>query len=94
MTLVRVVSFEGVSSARMEEMRREIEGNPRSDDIPATEMLFLHDPQEEKALAVLFFESEEDYERADQTLSAMPADETPGSRTSVNRYEVAMRQTV
>ena len=36
-------------------------------------------------------ESEEDYNKADEILSAMPAGETPGQRSSVKKYNVAMR---
>ena len=42
---------------------------------------------------IVFFDNEDDYNRADATLSAMPADETPGQRTSVGKYEVAVRAT-
>ena len=38
-----------------------------------------------------FFESEDDYQRGDEVLNAMPASDTPGRRTSVTRYEVAFR---
>jgi hypothetical protein len=44
MPLARVVTFDGVSSARMEEMRRDMEGDTRPDDVPATEIVVLHDP--------------------------------------------------
>ena len=40
---------------------------------------------------ILFFENEDDYKRGDETLSAMPAGETPGRRTSVSKYNVAFR---
>ena len=40
---------------------------------------------------MLFFDSEEDYRQGDETLNAMDAGETPGQRTGVARYEVAMR---
>ena len=36
MAFARVVSFEGVDSDRVAEMTRQIEGDPRPDDIPAT----------------------------------------------------------
>jgi hypothetical protein len=42
---------------------------------------------------ILFFETEEDYGRGDEVLNAMPADETPGRRSSVARYDVAIRMT-
>ena len=61
------------------------------DLLPATEMLLLHDPQAGSALAILLFDSEDDYRKGDQTLNAMSADETPGSRTSVAKYHVAIR---
>ena len=53
----------------------------------------LYDAEAQKSLVVLFFDSQDDYKTADATLSAMPADETPGQRTSVGRYEVAVRAT-
>jgi hypothetical protein len=37
------------------------------------------------------FESEDDYQRADAILDAMPADETPGRRASVQKYNVVHR---
>ena len=91
MALARVVSFEGVSSERMAEMQREMEGSERPEEIPATEMIVLHDPDAEKSLVLLFFETEDDYRRGDEALSAMPAGDTPGRRTSVGRYDVAFR---
>lgn len=93
MALARVVSFEGVDSDRMAEQMREI-GEEPPEGIPATDLIFLHDPDGRKALAILFFDSEEDYRRGDETLEAMPAEETPGRRVSVGKYEVALRRTV
>ena len=92
MALARVVSFDGVGQDRVEEMKGRIgEGPP--DDIPAHEVVMLYDAGAEKAVVVLFFDNEDDYNRADATLSAMPAGETPGQRTSVGKYEVAVRAT-
>jgi hypothetical protein len=93
MALARVVSFDGVSKDRIEELEREMRDGEQPEDIPASEIVMLHDPEAEKSLVILFFESEDDYRRADETLSAMPADETPGARTSVSRYDVALRMT-
>ena len=93
MALARVVTFDGVSAERMAEMQSEIESGDRPDDVPATEIVVLHDPETEQALVVLFFESEDDYRRGDETLNAMAAGETPGQRTSVARYDVAIRMT-
>jgi hypothetical protein len=93
MAFARVVSFEGVSKDRMTAMQQEMEEGGRPDDVPATEILVLHDPETESSLAILFFESEDDYQRGDEALNAMPAADTPGQRTSVRKYEVAARMT-
>jgi hypothetical protein len=94
MALARVVSFEGVSKERIEEMKREMaEGERRPEGMPATEIVVLHDPESEKSLAIVFFETEDDYRRGDEVLNAMPAGDTPGRRTSVTRYDVAHRMT-
>lgn len=91
MPFARVVTFDGVSSARMKEMQQEMEGSERPENIPATEMIVLHDPDAEKSLVVVFFDNEDDYARGDAALSAMPAGDTPGQRTSVTKYQVAFR---
>jgi hypothetical protein len=91
MPLARVVAFDGVSSDRMAEMQREMEGSERPADIPASEIVVLHDPDADRSLVIVFFETEEDYRQGDETLSAMPADDTPGKRTSVAKYQVAFR---
>ena len=93
MALARVVSFEGVSTDRMAQMQSEMREQERPEGLPATEIVVLHDPDSEKSLVVLFFETEEDYRRGDAVLNAMPADDTPGRRTSVTRYDVAIRMT-
>jgi hypothetical protein len=94
MAVARVVEFDGVSSARVEEMQREMGEGERPEGLPATEVVVLHDPEAEKALVVLFFDSEDDYRRGDEVLSAMPAEDTPGQRTSVTKYDVAVRMSV
>ena len=93
MPLARVVSFDGVSSELMAEMQREMQASERPDSVPAKEIVVLHDPEGEKSLVILFFESDEDYRRGDEALNAMPAGDTPGQRTSVTKYEVAFRMT-
>ena len=93
MTFARVVSFDGVSKQRMEESNREMEDGGRPDEVPASEIIVLHDPDAETSLVIVFFASEDDYRRGDEALSAMPAGDTPGQRTSVKKYEVASRMT-
>jgi len=91
MPLARVVSFDGVSSDRMAEMQSEMQGSERPDDVPAKEIIVLHDPDAEKSVVIVFFDTEDDYRRGDEALSAMPAGDTPGQRTSVAKYQVAFR---
>lgn len=93
MALARVVSFDGVSSERMAEMQREMEGSGAPENVPAKEIVVLHDPEAEKSLVILFFDNDDDYRRGDETLNAMPAGDTPGQRTSVTKYQVASRMT-
>ena len=52
MSLARVVSFDGVSSDRMAEMQKEMEGGERPDDVPAKEIVVLHDPEADKSLVI------------------------------------------
>jgi hypothetical protein len=93
MAFARVVAFEGVSKERMDEMKQEMRDGEPPEGMPATEVLVLHEPEAEKSLVVVFFETEDDYRRGDEFLNAMPAGDTPGRRTSVAKYEVAMRMT-
>jgi hypothetical protein len=93
MSLARVVSFDGVNSDRMAEMQREMQGNERPENVPAKEIVVLHDPEADKSLVILFFDTDDDYQRGDEALSAMPASDTPGQRTSVTKYQVAFRMT-
>jgi hypothetical protein len=93
MALARVVTFDGVSKDRMEEMDREMREGQPPEGFPSTELVVLHDADAEKSLVIIFFENEDDYKVGDQMLNAMPAGDTPGQRTSVAKYDVATRMT-
>ena len=93
MAFARAVTFEGVDSHRMAELSKDIETNPRPDEIPATEILALHDEAANTSLVILFFDNEDDYARGDAALNAMTPGDTPGRRTSVTKYTVAGRMT-
>jgi hypothetical protein len=54
-------------------------------------MIVLHDGSADKSLVVVIFDNEDDYAKGDEILSAMPAGDTPGQRTSLSKYDVAMR---
>jgi hypothetical protein len=93
MALARVVAFEGVDKDRIEELKRELQDGAPPEGFPAAEMLMLHDAENDKSLVVLIFETEDDYRVGDELLSAMPAGDTPGRRTSVKKYDVALHMT-
>ena len=94
MALARVVAFEGINKDRMDEIKREMDDGDRPEGVPATEVVVLHDAAADKSLVVFFFDSDEDYTTGDTTLNAMPADDTPGQRTSVTKYDVVTRMTM
>ena len=91
MAFARVVTFEGVSKDRMDELDREVSEGQPPEGFPSAELVALHDPEAEKSLVIIFFETEDDYKRGDEVLSAMPTGDTPGRRTSVTKYNVATR---
>ena len=91
MALARVVSFDGVSRDRIREMEAEMRDSEPPEGLPAKEIIVLHDADAEKSVVIVFFDSEEDYRRGDEVLSAMPAGDTPGQRTGVAKYDVAIR---
>jgi hypothetical protein len=93
MPLARMVTFEGVDKDRMEEMEREMRDGEQPENLPAKEIVVLHDPEAEQAVVIVFFETEDDYRVGDETLNAMPTGDTPGRRTSVSKYDVAIRMT-
>jgi hypothetical protein len=93
MAVARVVTFDGVTKERMDEMEREF-SSPDSqppEGFPSAEFVALHDPEAEQSVVIFFFETEDDYRKADEILNAMPTGDTPGTRASVTRYDVAMR---
>ena len=91
MALARVVTFDGVSKDRMDEMNREMNEGQPPEGFPSAELVILHDPEAEKSVAIVIFENEDDYKKGDEILNAMPAGDTPGQRTSVTKYNVATR---
>jgi hypothetical protein len=91
MALARVVSFEGVGSERMAFLRDQIENGEPPEGMPSSELLVLHDPDGQRSLAIVIVDNEDDYQKAHEILDAMPTPDTPGQRTSVTKYDVAVR---
>ncbi len=94
MALARVVSFEGVGADRMAALRSQVESGEPPEGMPPSELLVLHDPEAQRSLAIVIFDNEDDYRRGHEVLDAMPAPDTPGQRTSVTKYDVAVRATM
>ena len=93
MAIARVVTFEGVPAERIERLREEVSSGEQPEGLNATEMLVLHDAGTEKSMAIVFFDNEADYTAGDAVLNAMDTGDTPGTRTSVSKYDVAIRMT-
>jgi len=94
MSVARVVEFDGVTKDRLEEMKQEMQDSGPPEGVPVKELIVLHDGEADRAVVVLFFDNDEDYRQGDEALNAMPADETPGRRASVKKYDVVVRETV
>ena len=90
MAIARVVNFEGVDKTRMDEMKQEMESGDPPEGVPPSELVVLHDGAD-SSLVMVIFENDEDYQKGDEILNAMPSEDTPGHRTSVKKYDVAMR---
>ena len=90
MAVARVVSFDGVNSDRMAALKSEIESGEQPEGLNATEMLLLHDPGADQALAIVFFDNEGDYQKGDEILGGMDTQRHagysgPGSRSTTSR---------
>jgi hypothetical protein len=90
----RVVRWEGAEAEAMrqtaEEINRQAESGP-PEGVPAKGLLLLHDLEGGKAMAVSFFETEDDYRQGDETLNSMnPPGDGLGRRVGVDKYEVAL----
>jgi len=93
----RVARFEGADAESLrgtaDAIRAEVEaGSGPPEGVPAHGFLLLQVPEEGKTLAIALFESEEDYAKGDEALSAMsPPGEGMGNRAAVEKYEVAIK---
>lgn len=91
----RVATFKGGDGAKAAaeiRARNETEGGPPP-GLPAKKLLILNDAEGKKALAIAFFESEEDYRQGDETLNSMSppsGDNDMGERAGVEKFEVVL----
>jgi hypothetical protein len=91
MAIARVVTFEGVPAESIDQLRERVNSDGQPEGLNAAEMMVLHDAAAEKSLAIVFFDNDEDYAAGDAVLNAMDRGDTPGTRTSVSKYDVAIR---
>lgn len=93
----RVVRFEGADATALEDTAARIRSEGEAaggppEGVPAKGLLILQDTAGGKALAISFFESEDDYRQGDETLNSMsPPGDGMGQRVAVDKYEVAVR---
>ena len=59
--------FEGVGKDRMDAMDSELRDGSPPEGLDATEIVVLHDPETDQALVIVFFETEDDYKRGDES---------------------------
>ena len=95
----RVAKFEGTDPARLDDViagvrSRLAEGPPPGLE-GAKEVWMLVDRENRRGLSLTLFESEEALQRGNEVLDAMtpPVPEAGGRRTSVEMYEVVIRET-
>ena len=85
----RVVRFTNASPEQIAKVVAQVEesdGPPPG--VPATSMKLLYDEAQGSAVAVVFFETEQDMNDASAVFDQMDAGDTPGTRASVDLCEV------
>jgi hypothetical protein len=92
----RVATFEGGDPEQVRGMVEEINRQAASgppEGVPAIGLLLLHRPSDAKVLAISLFQTEQDLQKGDATLSAMdpPVQGGMGRRVSVEMFEVASK---
>ncbi|MGN6215680.1 MAG: hypothetical protein ACTHN7_01810 [Solirubrobacterales bacterium] len=90
----RVARWEGADAETLRKTAAEISADAESgppEGLPAKRLLLLHDLEGGRAMAIVLFETEEDYRQGDETLNSMsPPGEGMGTRVGVDKYEVAV----
>jgi hypothetical protein len=89
----RVVRWEGGNAEAMKQSAAEINsqaGSGPPEGVPAKSFLLLQDYEGGRAMAVMLFDTEDDYRQGDETLNSMnPPGDGMGQRVGVDKYEVA-----
>jgi hypothetical protein len=83
------VRFTDADPAKIEEIKGRAETGP-PEGVDSTGFKLVHDTDQGTAVFIGFFETEEKMKAAAKVLEAMPGDETPGTRASVDAGEIAV----
>jgi hypothetical protein len=87
----RVVRFTDVKPERIEEIKnRADEAGGPPEGVPSSGIQIVLDESQGTAVVVQLFQSEEDMRTGEEVLDKMDPSETPGTRTSVDRGEIAL----
>lgn len=87
----RVVRFTDVTPERIAEIKARIaENDGPPEGVDSTGMKLLHDSAQSTAIFIGFFATEDAMQKADEVLENMDSADTPGTRASVDRCEVAV----
>lgn len=90
----RVARWEGADADAIRRTTDQINADSESgppEGVPAKGLMILIDPDNGNVLAISLFENEADLQQGDETLNSMnPPGDGMGSRTSVEKYEVAV----
>ena len=94
----RVVRFEGATAEALDDSAARIRSDAESgppEGVPAKQFLLLNDKENGRSMAIMLFETEEDYAQGDATLNSMdPPGEGMGQRVGVDKYEVGAQLNV
>jgi hypothetical protein len=86
---IRVVRFSDVTPDRVEGIQQRINerGGP-PEGVTSSGVQFVYDADQQTAVVIQHFDSEDDMRSSIQALEAMDPSETPGTRVSVDAGEV------
>ena len=90
----RVVRFTDIDRKRIDDLKSDIQsGEAAPEGMPSAQMRMFIDESQGTAGVIMFFDSEEDMQKADSVLNAMDSSDTPGTRASVDQGEVLIDAT-
>jgi len=95
----RVAQWKGADAESMKATAAEIKAQAEAGDgpppgVPSKEFLLLQDPEGGRVIAIMLFESEDDYRQGNEVLDSMsPPSGGLGERVSVDKYELAVHVT-